>query len=110
MRVNECCDYTTVSRVPENLLLRWRATDALVAALALADYCKRDDAFKPVKSVHTERWHVVVKNREFDFLFNGPKFFDEGSRSGGGGAIDLAMHLYGLGFQDATTVLMRVGL
>jgi hypothetical protein len=49
------------------------------------------DPIDPAKW-HTARGHLSV---------NGQKFFNWNRQTGGGGAIDLAMHLNALGFQDA---------
>ncbi len=38
---------------------------------------------------------------EFEILTTGPKWYDTRARAGGGGAIDLAMHVLGLSFVDA---------
>jgi hypothetical protein len=51
----------------------------------------RPDPHDPVKW-HTERGVLSV---------NGAKFFNWNAAAGGGGAIDLAMHLMGLGFKEA---------
>jgi hypothetical protein len=38
---------------------------------------------------------------EFEILTTGPKWYDTRARRGGGGAIDLAIHVLGLSFVDA---------
>ena len=38
---------------------------------------------------------------DFEILTTGPKWYDTRARKGGGGAIDLAMHVLGLSFVDA---------
>lgn len=89
---------------------RWRNLDAAVSLIALADYAKRDPTFEPIKDRATTRWHANVAGRDFELLLTGPKFFDTRSETGGGGAIDLAMHLMQADFMTATGALRRRGL
>ena len=39
--------------------------------------------------------------RNFELLLTGPKFYDTRQKRGGGGAIDLVMHLYQIDFKKA---------
>lgn len=95
----------------DNLLLdKWRAMDACVALEALADHAKRDPSFSERTSVGTTRWHASVGNYDFELLCNGPKFFDTRAGHGGGGAVDLAMHLLRLPFKQAVRCLRDRGL
>jgi len=43
-------------------------------------------------------------------LCTGPKFWDVRVERGGGGAIDLVMHLYTIKFKAATTLLKERGV
>lgn len=97
-------------RVDSGEIGRWRSLDAAVALTALADHAKRDLTFEPVKDRTTTRWHANVAGREFELLLTGPKFFDTHAESGGGGAIDLAMHLLQGDFKTATGALRKKGL
>jgi hypothetical protein len=81
------------------------AADA--ALLSLASHAKPDPTFIPIKAESTVRWHANVDGQEFELLLNGPKFFDSRAGKGGGGAIDLAMHLFRLNFKAATDLLRR---
>jgi hypothetical protein len=67
----------------------------------ICTFVKPDPDFTPIKNGHTQRWHLNVEGRDFELLTTGPKFFDTHSKTGGGGAIDLAMHLTGLPFKQA---------
>jgi hypothetical protein len=71
----------------------------------LADYCKCDPTFMPIKHKGSERWHITARGHEFEILSLGPKFFDTRLKRGGGGAVDLAMHLLRLDFNGAVAVL-----
>ena len=90
-----------------SILKRWRSLDAVGVVSALADYAKRDPSFSPIKSINTERWHVSMGGRDFELLLTGPKFWDTRESAGGGGAVDLAMHLAGLRFKDAVRLLVE---
>ena len=68
---------------------------------ALGLHWKRDPDFQPVKDAATIRLHVAVGGQVFELLVTGAKFFDTRADKGGGGAIDLAMHLLRLDFVAA---------
>lgn len=91
-------------------LIRLREVKAVVALAALAAYAKRDTTFVPNKSAGTERWHAAVDTFQFELLLNGPRFFDTRAKAGGGGAIDLAIHLHRLSFNDAIRLLRERGV
>jgi hypothetical protein len=82
-------------------LTRLREMSASEALGLLATYAKPDPTYLPIKNAHSRRWHVRTACGEFEILTTGPKWYDTRARSGGGGAIDLAMHLLGLSFVDA---------
>lgn len=83
------------------------AADALVR---LADFAKADGTYTPRKCAGTTMWHARVANAEFEFICTGPRFFDTRARVGGGGAIDLAIHVLGGSFGDAVNFLRAKGL
>lgn len=93
--------------IDEAELVRWRALDASVALVALAQFAKRDASFDPIKNSCTTRWHCRAEGRDFELLLSGTKFFDTRAEKGGGGAIDLTMHLLGVDFKAAVHVLRR---
>lgn len=97
-------------RIDGAVLARWRGLDAASALAAIADHAKRDQTFRPVKDAKTSRWHVTVDGNEFELLLTGPKFWDTRARTGGGGAIDLAMHLVGIDFKGAVRRLQALRL
>ncbi|SFU25242.1 hypothetical protein [Paraburkholderia aspalathi] len=99
-----------MARLASEELVRLRQVNAVTALLALATYAKRDITFVPTKAVGTERWHASVGAFQFELLLNGPRFFDARAKTGGGGAIDLAIHLYGLSFNDAIGLLRERGV
>ena len=95
----------------DNLQLgRWRKISAVDVLHALADYVKEDPTFVPRSSKSSTRWHAKAATREFEFLCTGTKFFDTRARKGGGGAVDLAMHLFQLDFKSAVKLLRDRGI
>lgn len=90
-----------MKRVSESELAAFRGMDVEGLLPRLAEYAKLDPSFEPIKERASARWHVTAAGREFELLTLGPKFFDTRQRCGGGGAIDLVMHLYRLDFKRA---------
>ena len=91
-------------------LPRWRSLNATDVLVVLADYAKRDLTFVPRNDPHTTRWHAMLGDLHFELLCTGPKFWNTRSNKGGGGAVDLAMHLLNVGFKQATRTLRDRGL
>ena len=77
--------------------------DALVL---LAIHCKLDPSYQPVKEPTTRRWHAHTSGGDFEILTTGTKWYDTRAKVGGGGAIDLAMHVLRLPFVDAVRILI----
>lgn len=99
-----------MARLSSHDLTRLRGVPAVTVLIALAVHAKRDVSFVPTKSLGTERWHATVGAAQFELLLTGPKFFDTRAKIGGGGAIDLAMHLHCIGFADAVDLLKLRGI
>ena len=90
----------------DNLELeRWRVLHAATLLEQLCIHAKQDPDFKPRLSQSTTRWYCNVDGAEFELLCCGPKFYDTRAGRGGGGAVDLAMHLCGLDFASAVCLL-----
>ena len=80
------------------------------ALAVLAIYYKPDLTYLPVKDPSSRRGHVCTSCGEFEILTTGPhKWYDTRARRGGGGAIDLAMHLRQLSFVDSLRLLNECG-
>lgn len=62
---------------------------------------KADPTFIPSKGARTRRWNVYTERGNYEILTTGCKWYDTRARVGGGGAIDLTMHVLGLSFVDA---------
>lgn len=91
-------------------LLRWRSLAAADVLTAVADYIKQDRDFKPRINAQSTRWHVSAGGAEFEILCTGSKFLDTRASKGGGGAVDLVMHLLGLDFKQAVALLRSKGM
>jgi hypothetical protein len=85
--------------------LRDLPSEAALAGLAIT--MKADPTFQPIKDARSRRWHVRTANGEFEILTTGFKWYDTRAGKGGGGAIDLAMHVLGLSFVDAVKRLIE---
>lgn len=72
--------------------------------------CRRDTDFVPVKDKSTVRLFVSVPSGfTSEILVTGLKWFDVRTGKGGGGGIDLVMHLLGIDFVKAVKLLLSVG-
>jgi hypothetical protein len=88
--------------------LRELPSEQVLGSLAIA--LKPDPTFTPAKDAGSRRWHAHTAHGDFELLTTGPKWYDTRARKGGGGAIDLAMHVLGLSFVDAVKRLTREGI
>ena len=93
-------------RPVDNLTLtRWRTLDAVAVLRAIADHLKQDAEFRPRQSHDTTRWHASVAGHDYEILCTGPRFLDTRANRGGGGAVDLVMHVLDVDFERAVKVL-----
>jgi hypothetical protein len=100
-----------VRRAVDNSTLdRWRELDSLLVLRFVAEYLKQDTDYNPRASLGTTRWHANVGGRDYEILCTGAKFHDTRAKHGGGGAVDLVMHLLRLVFKQAVAVLKKSGL
>jgi hypothetical protein len=79
--------------------------DSIHVLRLLAEHIKEDPSFHPRSSHLTSRWHVHAACQDWEFLCTGPKFWDVRMDIGGGGAIDLVMHIHRLNFKAAAKML-----
>lgn len=94
----------------KSTLERWRSLDASKVLMAVANHAKPDVTYTPVQSSQSSRWHASRGGHDFELLLTGPKFWDTRSQVGGGGAVDLVMHLAGTSFKEAAVLLKSLGL
>jgi len=93
--------------VDDETLQRWRELDVFRVLSALDCYFKSDPSFRPVSAKGTERFYVNAAGRDWELLVSGPKFWDSRAQCGGGGAVDLVMHLFELDFKRAVRLLRK---
>lgn len=91
-------------------LLHWRSLPAHQLLSCVPTHAKLDVTFVVIKGKNTERWHANINGCEFELIPDGPKFFDTRAIRGGGGSVDLVMHLYRIDFKAATALLRRLAL
>lgn len=94
----------------KSALERWRSLDAARVLVVIADHAKEDRTYSPQKNVHSTRWHVSCNGYDFELLLTGAKFWDTRACIGGGGAVDLVMHLYNESFKHAVLRLRQSDL
>ena len=97
-----------MAKIAQRELSTYQGADAESTLLKIADHAKRDPTFTPISSKQTSRWYAKVGGREYELLLTGSKFFDTRANKGGGGAIDLAMHLLQVDFKGAVAKLKKV--
>jgi hypothetical protein len=76
------------------------------ALARIAIHVKADPTYRPVKQPESRRWQVRTACGEFEILATGVKWYDTRAKKGGGGAIDLAMHVLQASFVDAVKLLI----
>lgn len=91
----------------EKTLERFRNVDCEEVIHILCDYFKEDTSFRPTKNSITRRWNVRVANKDMEILTTKAKWYDTRKNIGGGGAIDLAMHLMEIDFVTAVKLLQK---
>lgn len=91
-----------------------RCVPLLTVLSYVGDYVKEDRDYTPGDpSVGSRRFHVNCSKRDFRLILTGEKWLDElvdrnAGNCGGGGAIDLVMHLQGLNFVQAVKVCLEL--
>ena len=96
--------------VDNSTLQRLRCLPALDCLQALGAHLKVDRTYVPRSAIATQRIHVSAAGRDWELLVEGEKFYDTRGQVGGGGAIDLVMHLWGLKFKAAVAMRLEAGL
>lgn len=87
---------------PPDMLDALRALSLAETLQRLGLFWKRDPTFKPDKSQDTERLYIDSDSGHIiELVVTWPKWYDTHAKKGGGGAIDLAMHLCDLPFVEA---------
>lgn len=89
---------------------RWRSLSSADTLRLLADYAKQDRSFIPRTSHQSTRWHARGNDAESGFLRTGQKILPARDCKGGGGAVDMAMHLLRLDFKAAASLWRSKGM
>lgn len=98
-----------VRSVDSSELERLRSLASLDVLRLMADYTKVDRDFAPVRAAGTQRAHVRAGGAEWEILVDGARFYDTRAGKGGGGAVDLVMHLWRVPFKQAVKMLREAG-
>lgn len=96
--------------VDNSTLDRLRHVPTLTCLTSLGAYVKVDRDYVPTSAKTTQRVHVSVAGHDWELLVDGVKFYDTRAKVGGGGAIDLVMHLWSVPFKKAVKMLTEVGV
>ena len=98
-----------ISRFDQDVVLRARLLSIEDALSSLGLYWKVDQDFHPLKDSATKRLYASIGNRVVELLVTDLKWYDVTAKKGGGGAIDLAMHLRTTDFVTAMKSLGCAG-
>jgi hypothetical protein len=87
----------------------WRETSARFGVAHPANHTERGPSSLPIKNPSTIRRHEITNGHDFQQLLIGPKGLGSRVRLDGGGAADLTMHFFGIGFRKAPALLRQQG-
>jgi hypothetical protein len=88
---------------------RFRALDLALVLPLVATHAKRDGTFVPLKDQRSQRWHATAQG-DYELVLTGSKFWDTRARTGGGGAVDLTMHIWRCSYRLALRRLCELHL
>jgi len=94
-------------RISDAEVTRLRMMPVADTIRLLGLYAKADRDYTP-KDSRSKRIHVSVANTVIELIVTCNKWFDSHAKRGGGGAIDLTMHLYGEPFAKAVRRLQKL--
>ena len=81
-------------RIDDAEIARLRAMSVDDTLTLLGLYAKLDRDYQPHKSAQSKRVNISVDSTVIELVVTGAKWYDARAQRGGGGAIDLTMHLY----------------
>lgn len=93
-------------RYTEEQLAALRAMPLESVFKKLELYYTKDPDYKPRKDLSGVRYNISVEQQVFEILVTGIRWYDMREKKGGGGAIDLTMHLLSLDFRSAVKLLL----
>lgn len=94
-------------RFDDELITRFRVMTVEKAALLLGLYCKKDLHYESTTHKNSTCYHISKDGEVFEVIVTQLKWFSTRRGIGGGGAIDLTMHLYGEPFKAALDRLIK---
>jgi hypothetical protein len=94
-----------MKRISPEQIAKVRATPLETVLERLGFYVSRDSAFQPRLNKRTVSLFVSDNNDVHELIVTGEKWFDKRENVGGGGAIDLVMHLKKVSFSGAVRFL-----
>lgn len=92
-------------RMTDEEVAKARAVPLLETLEALGYYVSKDSAFEPRKTKRTISVFISNDADVRELIITGEKWYDKREQVGGGGAIDLVMHLRKLSFSRAVRLL-----
>lgn len=95
-------------RFPPEQLEHVRKIELLKVLELLSTYYTQDRTFVPKENPDSRLFAVEIQGNHFrQLLITGEKWFDLNAEKGGGGAIDLTMHLLKVDFVNAVKILAK---
>jgi hypothetical protein len=94
-----------MKRLTPEQIAQAREIPLLDALDRLGFYVSQDTAFQPRKDQRTVSVFITGEEGVRELILTNEKWFDKREKVGGGGAIDLAMHLLGMSFTKAVRKL-----
>lgn len=89
----------------EELITRFRVMTVEQTARVLGLYCKQDKDYESSHYRNSKCFHISKDGEVFEIIVSQLKWYSTHRRFGGGGGIDLTIHLYGESFKAALTRL-----
>lgn len=96
-----------MARLSPEEIEKARAVPLDAALERLGCFVSVDRDFQPRKNAASVSVFVTDGNDTRELIMTGPKWFDKREGVGGGGAIDLAMHLKGWTLRQAVRALLK---
>jgi len=94
-------------RFDDELITRFRVMTVEKAAQVLGLYCKKDAHYESTTHRNSKCYHISKDGEVFEIIVTQLKWFSTRRGVGGGGAIDLTMHIYGEPFKAALNRLIK---
>ncbi|KPY55670.1 hypothetical protein [Pseudomonas amygdali] len=89
----------------DELITRFRVMTVEQIARILGLYCKQDKEYESSHYRNAKCFHISKDGEVFEIIVSQLKWYSTHRRCGGGGGIDLTMHIFGESFKAALTRL-----